>query len=69
VCNGECLRCTKPVDCGGFGDACGHYIECEPPCPSGYICDANNACVVNHRCPPGYKYCNGKCIAQTAYCP
>jgi hypothetical protein len=19
--------------------------------------------------PPGYKYCNGKCIAQTAYCP
>jgi hypothetical protein len=68
VCNGECLRCTKPVDCGGFGDACGHYIECGPPCPSGYIC-SNNACVVNHRCPPGYKYCNGKCIAQTAYCP
>lgn len=70
---------TCPVTCGAgqycdsSTNTCQNVPLCPGGCPSGYICEAPNGppgvCVANYRCPPGYKYCNGKCIAQTSYCP
>jgi hypothetical protein len=60
----------SPTD--GF-NACEALPLCPETCPTGYICEAPNGypgtCVINHRCPMPEKYCNGKCIAESAYCP
>jgi hypothetical protein len=57
----------------GAATAYGVVPLCPGGCPFGYICEAPNGppgvCVANHRCMAGYKYCNGKCIAQGAFCP
>jgi hypothetical protein len=71
----SCGTCPASEYCNtsdGF-NACEALPLCPTPCPSGTICEAPNGypgtCVANHRCPVLEKYCNGKCIAEGAYCP
>jgi len=63
--------CNSSFDyCDTNTNTCEETSLCNPPCENGYVC-SGGACVVNHRCPPGYKYCasEAKCIAQAGYCP
>lgn len=66
--------CSSSYDyCDSTTKYCEEIELCPGGCPSGYICEAPNGppgvCVVNHRCIAGEKYCNGKCIPQSSFCP
>jgi hypothetical protein len=74
ACCGIGTACNSSFDyCEPTTNTCQEIELCPYGCPNGYICEAPNGppgvCVVNHRCPVLEKYCNGKCIAQGAYCP
>jgi hypothetical protein len=65
-----CPACPTNFSCDASTNTCTPNPICFPGCPPGFICEgpAPGVCVANHRCPPGEKYCNGRCIVQSAVC-